>query len=98
MRTIPEATEITLTAEERQHLAALSRSTKSEVRMRFRARLVLLAADGTATREISRQLSCTIGTASKWRVRYARDRLAGLSEVGNRGADPKYGAEHRKRI
>ena len=36
--------------------------------------------------------------ASKWRVRYARDRLAGLSEVGDRGAKAKYGPEHQERI
>ena len=66
--------------------------------MRFRARIVLLAAPGTGTREISRLLRCTIGTASKWRVRYARDRLAGLSEVGDRGAKAKYGPEHQERI
>ena len=98
MRGIPEATEITLTVEERQQLEALVRSTKCEARMRFRARIVLLAAAGTGTREISRRLRCTIGTASKWRVRYARDRLAGLSEVGDRGAKAKYGPEHQERI
>ena len=65
MRGIPEATEITLTVEERQQLEALVRSTKCEARMRFRARIVLLAAPGTGTREISRLLRCTIGTASK---------------------------------
>ena len=98
MRGIPEATEITLTVEERQQLEALVRSTKCEARMRFRAWIVLLAAAGIGTREISRRLRCTIGTASKWRVRYARDRLAGLSEVGDRGAAPKYGTEHQRRI
>src|SRR6476469_3204293 len=98
MRGIPEATEITLTVEERQQLESLVRSTKCEARIRFRARIVLLAAAGIATREISRQLRCTIGTASKWRVRYARARLAGLSEVGNSGAEPKYGAQHQQRI
>jgi hypothetical protein len=98
MRGIPEATEITLTVEERQQLEALVRSTKCEARMRFRAWIVLLAAAGTGTRAISRRLRCTIGTASKWRVRYARDRLAGLSEVGDRGAEAKYGTEHQQRI
>ena len=98
MRGIPEATEITLTVEERQQLEALVRSTKCEARMRFRARIVLLTAAGTGTREISRRLRCTIGAASKWRVRYARDRLAGLSEVGDRGAKAKYGTEHQQRI
>jgi transposase len=98
MKSIPCATAIRLTAEERAVLEALSRSTKSEVRMRTRARIVLLAADGTATREIGWIVGCTTGTASKWRVRYARARLAGLDETGNRGAEPKYGPAEQKRI
>jgi hypothetical protein len=32
------------------------------------------------------------------RVRYGRDRLSGLSETGNRGAERKYGPEHGRRI
>ena len=98
MRRIPEATEITLTEAERQVLEGLNRSGKAEARMQLRSRIVLMAADGAATREISRELGCTIGTASKWRVRYARDRLAGLSETGERGPKPKYDTEHRQRI
>ena len=98
MRHIPKATAISLTGAERQELEALSRSGKTEARMQLRSRIVLMAADGTATREISRQLGCTIGTASKWRVRYACDRLAGLSEVGERGPKPRYGMEHQQRI
>jgi hypothetical protein len=31
-------------------------------------------------------------------VRFAANRMAGLSETGNRGAEPKYGPEHVKRI
>src|SRR5947209_17335751 len=98
MRTIPCVTAITLTAEERAALEALGRSTKTEVRMRDRARIVLLAAEGRPTREIGRLVGCTTGTASKWRVRYARDRLAGLDETGARGAAPKYGNDHNRRI
>ena len=60
--------------------------------------MVLMAADGAATRAIARALGCTIGTASKWRVRYAKDRLAGFSEVGARGAEAKYGKETGRRI
>lgn len=98
MRTVPLATEITLTAEERQALEALAGSRKSEARMRERARVVLLAAAGLPSRAIAREVGCTPGTASKWRVRYARDRMAGLSETGKRGAAPKYGPEHDRRI
>ncbi|HME20421.1 MAG TPA: helix-turn-helix domain-containing protein [Acetobacteraceae bacterium] len=89
MKTIPCATAIKLTNDERAVLEALGRSTKSEARMQLRARIVLLAADGTPSREIGRIVGCTTGTASKWRVRYARDRRAGLEETGNRGAAPK---------
>src|SRR5579864_5142483 len=66
--------------------------------MRQRARIVLLAAEGLATRAIARDVRCTIGTASKWRVRYAGQRLAGLDETGNRGAAAKYTAQTGRRI
>ena len=46
MSGIPEATAITLTEAERAELEGLARSTKTEYRLRQRARIVLLAADG----------------------------------------------------
>src|SRR6266566_1006734 len=98
MTGIPEATSIRLTEEERTELLSLARSTKTEYRLRQRARIVLLAADGRASRAIGREVGCTTGTASKWRVRYARERLAGLDETGDRGAEPKYTAGTDKRI
>jgi transposase len=98
MKTIPRATPIALTADERRDLEALAGSRKSEARMRERARIVLLAAGGMGSRAIGREVGCTPGTASKWRVRYARDRMDGLSETGDRGAEPKYGPEHGQRI
>src|SRR6202035_5022488 len=86
MSSIPEATAIVLTAAERAELDGLARSTRTEYRLRQRARIVLLAAEGIATRAIARTVGCTIGTASKWRVRYAEQRRAGLDETGKRGA------------
>jgi transposase len=98
MSGISEATPIKLTAKERSELEGLTRSTKTEHRLRQRARIVLLAADGEATRAVARAVHCTIGTASKWRVRFANQRLAGLDETGERGAEPKYTAETGRRI
>lgn len=95
---IPPATVIALTVEERKALKALAGSRKSEARMRDRARIVLRAASGTGSRAIAREVGCTPGTASKWRVRYAGQRMAGLSETGDRGAEPRYGPEHGRRI
>jgi transposase len=98
MTCIPEASAIRLTDEERIELERLSRSTKTEHRLRQRSRIVLLAADGAATRAIARAVGCTIGTASKWRVRYAEQRLAGLDETGERGPRPKYTPDTDRRI
>ena len=98
MKLIPDATPVALTSEERQALEALAGSRKCEARMRDRARIVLLASAGMASRAIARVVGCTPGTASKWRVRYASERMAGLSETGDRGNDPKYGPEHGQRI
>jgi transposase len=95
---IPEATAIVLTAAERSELDGLARSTKTEHRLRQRARIVLAAADGMATRAIGREVGCTTGTASKWRVRYAERRLAGLDETGERGNAPKYSSDTTRRI
>lgn len=98
MKPIPQATVIALTIEELKALDAIAGSRKSEARMRDRARIVLLAASGTGSRAIAREVGCTPGTASKWRVRYALHRMAGLSETGDRGAEPRYGPEHGRRI
>lgn len=98
MTNIFEATSIILTEAERAELEVLVRSRKTEHRLRERARIVLLAADGIATGAIGREVGCTTGTASKWRVRYAAHRLAGLDETGNRGNDPKYTSDTDKRI
>ena len=49
MRSISPATPISLDTEERAALEALANSRRSEARMRDRARIVLLAADGLAS-------------------------------------------------
>ena len=93
MGSIAEATPVLLTDDERAELESLVRSTKTEYRTRLKAQIVLMAADGAATRAIAREVGCAIRIVSKWRMRYARDRLAGFDETGNRGAAPKYGPE-----
>ncbi|MGH7262039.1 MAG: IS630 family transposase [Nitrospiraceae bacterium] len=98
MSSLSQATPITLTDAERAELEGLARATKTEHRTRMKAQIVLMAADGAPTRAIGRALGCTTGTASKWRVRYAKDRLAGFSEAGNRGAEAKYGIGTDRRI
>jgi hypothetical protein len=61
MSGIPEVTPIRLTEVERAELLSLARSTKTEYRLRQRARIVLLAVDGMASRAIGRDVGCTTG-------------------------------------
>src|SRR5689334_25441267 len=96
MSGIPEATAIILTEAERTELEGLARSSKTEYRLRQRARIVLLAADGMASRAIGRAVGCTTGTISKWRVRYGEKARPRLYETGDRGAAPKYTAQTDK--
>jgi transposase len=95
---IQEATPIELTAEERTVLEGMVRSPKTEQRLAKRARVVLLAADGVSTRQIARTVGFSIGKASQWRIRFARDRLAGLQDKPRPGSKPIYTAATGRRI
>jgi transposase len=93
-----EATPIVLSAEERGTLEAWARATSIERRRVERARIVLLAAAGLASRAIARELGCRHHTVSKWRVRFARERLAGLADAPRSGKPKTYEAATDRRI
>jgi transposase len=93
-----EATPIVLSAEERGTLEAWVRATSIERRRVERARIVLLAAEGLASRAIARELGCRHHTVSKWRVRFAQDRLAGLADAPRSGKPKTYDATAGRRI
>jgi transposase len=95
---IQEATPIALTADERAVLEGWVRAPRSEQRAVERARIVLLAAAGPASRAIARDLGITHRTVSKWRVRFARDRLAGLGDAPRSGKPRTYDADADRRI
>jgi transposase len=95
---IQEATPIALTAAERATLAGWVRSGKTEHRLVERARIVLLAGDGWGSRAIAREVGCARGVVSRWRVRFARDRLAGLADAPRSGKPRIYGADAGRRI
>ncbi len=79
------ATVIRLNAEEEETLRLWVRGHKSERRMVERARIVLLAAAATSTAEIARQLGSPAARVSKWRTRFAQQRLAGLCDQARSG-------------
>src|ERR687897_2523780 len=60
--------------------------------------IVLLAADGWGSRAIAREVGCARGVVSKWRVRFAKDRLAGLTDAPRSGKPRRYGEDADRRI
>lgn len=64
----------------------------------MRARIVLLAAEGRATRWIARELGVMPRTVSDWRIRFAEQGLAGLADKPRPGPAPKYDVETGRRI
>ena len=92
------ATVITLSGEEESTLRRWVRSHKTERRMVERAHIVLLAAAGKPTAEIAGQLAMPPARVSKWRTRFARQRLRGLADQPRPGAARRYGRQTEKRI
>ena len=92
------ATPIVLSEAEQETLRSWLRAGTSEQRMVERARIVLAAADGIGTNEIARQLVTRPARVSKWRTRFARDRLVGLVDAPRPGAAARYDESTERRI
>jgi transposase len=92
------ATPIVLSEAEQETLRSWLRAGTSEQRMVERARIVLAAADGIGTNEIARQLLTRPARVSKWRTRFARDRLTGLVDAPRPGAQARYDESTERRI
>ena len=54
----------------------------------FRARLILMLADGRSYTEIQKRLSTTAPTISKWRKRFLEQRIDGLLQERHPGQKP----------
>jgi len=92
------STAILLSAEERSALERNLRGAKTEQRLAFRSRIILLAADGMGTCAIAAQLQTYPATVSKWRVRFSRSGLPGLADAPRSGAPGTYTEETERRI
>ena len=79
------ATFIQLTGDEREVLENWVPKPATEQRMAQRARIVLEAAAGKATKEIAALLCVRRATVSTWRTRFARGRIAGLVDTPRPG-------------
>jgi transposase len=95
---IAKATVIRLDRETRSELEGWLRASTTEQRMVRRARIVLLAADGWASRAIARKVGVMTGVVSVWRTRFAASGIDGLKDKPRPGAKPIYTHTTGKRI
>jgi transposase len=70
---------------ERDALVGLTRSSSVGAGLAARARIVLLAADGTPNVEIARLVGVSRPTVNAWRARYVEHGLAGLADEKRSG-------------
>jgi transposase len=71
---------LVLGADERRELEHLVRAHSTPHQLALRARIILLAADGTGNREIARRLGVTVQTVRLWRRRWDADPEGALAE------------------
>jgi hypothetical protein len=64
----------------------------------MRARIVLAAADGTASERIAAELGVHRMTVLLWRGRFERERLAGLDDAHRPGREPTHDRAARDRV
>jgi transposase len=93
-----KATEIWLTEEETNILKSWVSKGTTEQRRVERARIILAAGEGKTTKEIAEALHMRQAKVSKWRIRFAHDRIAGLEDAPRPGKTAIYDQETEKRI
>lgn len=87
MATIGRPTiQIDLSASEARTLRSWAQRQSSSQALALRSKIVLGANDGLTNTAIGSKLGCHPTTASKWRIRFARDRLDGLVDAPRPGA------------
>ena len=79
------APQIRLSTKERETLLAWMRGSKTEQRMVHRARVVLLADSGLSGKQIALRMETREARVSKWLRRFAKDRIAGLTDQERSG-------------
>ncbi len=82
-----------ITEDERAELVRLTKRTRTNRDLAFRARLVLACADEPSNLVVARRHRCIPHTVGKWRSRFIRDRLEGLYDEPRVGGPRKISDE-----
>ena len=78
--------EIVLSDAEREQLVTWTRRRMTAQALALRSRIILECATGIDSKRVAQQISVTQQTVSKWRNRFAMDRLDGLLDAPRPGA------------
>lgn len=89
---------VTLTDDERAHLASLLRGGTAATRKVTRARILLKAADGWPDQRIAEALNIGRATVERTRQRFVEENLAALDERSRPGNRPKLDAKAEARL
>jgi hypothetical protein len=83
-----EAPHFRLTFAEKQHLQKVANAPTTTQAQAFRARVILRRGqpDHPTNLQVAAELACDPDTVSKWRRRFARQRLDGLHDLPRSGA------------
>jgi transposase len=84
----PHLAPLELTASEQEVLRALARRRKAEQAMALRARIILRCAAGESNSDVALALGCSREMVGKWRSRFVRDGVEGLTD-GRRSGRPR---------
>jgi transposase len=89
---------IRLTEEEKNILSEWSRQGAEDSQLVERARIILLSNEDLTVEEIARHLQTRPARVSKWRQRFAKHRLFGLSDIQRSGNPGRYDEQTERRV
>ncbi|MDV7087938.1 IS630 family transposase [Rhodococcus opacus] len=81
---------VVLTGNDREVLEGWVRAGNTPQRTVMRALIVLMAADGDSNAHIAAELGVCVDTARKWRARFYRRGIEGLTDAPRSGRPPRY--------
>jgi transposase len=84
---------LVITDDERAELLRLTKRSRTNREISFRARLVLACADEPSNSAVATRYRCTRGTVGRWRSRFIKDRLDGLYDEPRVGGPRKISDE-----